>query len=108
MANPFEKFTTKSSKVKVKALGNATVEVREPTISEVADFYKLLTGEDGKFNNANFLDAKIERVANCMVSPKMSVAELKALGSSSADAIGEVYDAIEALIAKPEGEEEGN
>lgn len=108
MANPFTKFVTKSKKVKIVALGNAMVEVREPTISEVADFYKLLTGEDGKFNNANFLDAKIERVANCMVEPKMSIEELKALGSSSADAIGEVYDAIEALITKPEGDAEGN
>ena len=108
MANPFAKFVTKSSKVKVKALNNATVEVREPTISEVSDFYKMLTGEDGKFNNANFLDAKIDRVASCMIEPKMTSDELKALGSSSADAIGEIYDAIEALIAKPEGDAEGN
>lgn len=107
MANPFTKFVTKSKKVKIVALG-ATVEIREPSIAEVADFYKMLTGEDGKFNNANFLDAKIERVANCMVEPKMTVEELKALGSSSADAIGEVYDAIEALTAKPDGDTEGN
>lgn len=108
MSNPFAKFVTKTSKVKIKALGDVTVEVREPTISEVADFYKALTGEDGKFNNANFLDAKIDRVANCMVEPKMSGDELRALGSASADAIGEVYDAIEALSVKPEGEEKGN
>lgn len=108
MGNPFSKFTTKSKKVKIKSL-DATVEVREPTISEVADFFKSLTDEEGKFIQANFLDAKIKRVSECMIEPKMSFDELKALGAGAGDAIGEVYEAIEAMIEKPDNKDsEGN
>ncbi len=100
-SNPFGKFVTKSKKVEIAALG-ATVEVREPTISEVASFFKSLTDAEGKFVQANFLDAKIQRVADCMIEPSMSFDELKSLSATAGDALGEIYEAIEALIEKPE------
>lgn len=97
MSNPFSKFQTKVSKVAIKALG-ATVEIREPTIAEVSDFYKLVTDEDGKFNASKFLDAKLQRIASCMVKPKITIEELSVLSSSASDAVNEVYEAIENLL----------
>ena len=105
MSNPFAKFTTKTKKVKIKALGNAEVELREPTVIEIADFYKLMANPDGTMNVANFLEAKLERIATCLISPAMTVAELKALSSTASDAINEIYEASDAMIAKGEGNE---
>jgi len=102
MSNPFAKFTTKTKKVKIKALG-AEVELREPTVIEISDFYKTMANPDGTMNVSKFIDAKIERIATCMTNPVMTVDELKALSSSASDAINEIYEASDAMITKGEG-----
>jgi len=103
MLNPFAKFTTKTKKVKIKALGNTEVELREPTVIEIADFYKIMANSDGSMNIANFLEAKLERIATCLVSPTITVDELKALSSTASDAINEIYEASDLMISKDEG-----
>jgi len=104
MSNPFSKFVTKTKKVKIKSLG-AEVEVREPTVNEASDFYKIMSDEDGKINTSNFFNAKIIRVSSCMVNPVMSESELRALPTTAASAINEIYEAIDLLIVGTEGNE---
>lgn len=103
MSNPFVKFATKKQKVKIKSLNDYEVEVREPTILEVSEFLKELLDENGNVITSKFMTAKLKRVSECMINPKMSIDELTALGATSSDAINEVYEAIESLIVKQEG-----
>ena len=105
MSNPFLKFQTKSQKLKIKSLANSEVEVREPTVAEVAEFYKAITDDKGQFVTSKFFEAKVKRVSDCMVTPKMAVDELLALSAESNEAINEVYEAIEAMVNK---EKKGN
>lgn len=103
MSNPFGKYVTKTKKVSIAALDGAEVEVREPTVIENTEFYTMITDAEGKLIQTNFMKARIKRVSDCMIEPKLSPEELEAMSASANAAIGEIYDAIEALVEKPKG-----
>lgn len=101
----FARFLTKTKVIKVKALDNAEVTIRELTVQESNDYYKKLVSEsstDGKinFNYKEIFTIKLEKVASCMVEPKMSIDELKALSEGASEAINEIADAVDALSAE--------
>lgn len=105
MANIFDKFVTGTKKVKIKALDNAEIEIRELTVAEGNDFYqRLVKGvkEDGSadidFNS--MMEIRLEKVALALVEPKMTVDELKALSSKANEALTEISDAIDSFSEK--------
>jgi hypothetical protein len=103
--NVFERFHTKTKVIKVKALDNAEVTIRELTVHESNDYYKKLVSDsstDGKinFNYKEIFTIKLEKVANCMVEPKMSIEELKSLSDGASEAITEIAEAIDALSSE--------
>lgn len=101
MSNLFDKFKTAEKVVKVKALG-ADVTIRELTVAESNDFYKMIItgyGDDGKpeVNLNNLAEVKLQKVSACLLDPKMTIDELKGLGSGASTAIEEISNAIDEL-----------
>jgi len=102
MSNPFNKFSLKTKKIKVPALDNAEVEIQEFTVAKSAEYYKRLfslqnVDGDMKLNPEELFKVKIEKIAECMISPKMTVEELDKLGASANEAIGFISDEIDKL-----------
>lgn len=100
MANPFDSFKLKTKKVKIKSLGNKEVTISEMTVAQSNEFYsKVVTGykEDGTpiIEYTAVPEVNLEKVATCMVEPKMTVEELKQLSSEASKAISEISDAID-------------
>lgn len=98
----FNKFQTEVKKVKIKALDNAEISIREQSVSEVNDFYKKVVKNVDKSGKPEvdinaMMDVRLEKVAACMVEPKMTVDELKALSSKANDAINEIAEEIDKL-----------
>lgn len=101
----FSKFKSETKVVKVKALGGEEVTIREMSYKESVDFSKRLfkgMGDDGQpiFEPSEFLSIKAEKVASCMVEPKMSIKELLALPASAGEAINEIAEAIDSFSGK--------
>lgn len=100
--NPFAKYALQTKKVKIEALDNAEIEIQEMTVAESTDFFKRVVSgydEDGKaeLNYNEIADIKIEKVAASMVSPKMTVDELKNLSQTASEAIDEIATAIDSF-----------
>ena len=100
--NPFEKFSLKTKKVKVKALDNTEVTIQELTVAQSTDFYKRVVkgfDDEGKaqLNYDEIADIKLEKVSVAMLEPKMSIDELKALSNKANVAIDEIAEAIDAF-----------
>lgn len=102
MSNPFDKFKTKTKKVSIKSLG-CDVTIKEPTVDETQSFYAALAKEDGTFDVAKLFDAKIQKIADCMIEPKMTVEELKALSNEASEALNEIYEIIDGNGVLEEG-----
>ena len=108
MSNPFNVFKTQTKKVKVKALDNAEVELRELTVAESNELFKELFNEEGKFDSSKSLSVRLKKISMSMTKPSMTVEELEALGAKANLAINEISDEID-KFEKPEGlDEEGN
>ena len=100
MSNPFDGFKLKTKKVKIKALDNKEVTISEMTVAQSNEFYKqIVTGYDADGQpiiEYNVLpDVNLEKVATCMVEPKLTVEELKELSAGASAAINEIADAID-------------
>ena len=96
----FDKFKTATKTIKVKALENQEVTIREFTLAESEYFFKKLVGEptaDGKmqFNTKEIFSIRLEKVDTALVEPKIELNELRELSESASEAIGEIADAIE-------------
>lgn len=105
MSNIFAKYQTNTKVIKVKALDNAEVTIRELTVNESNNFYKRLVLEpkaDGSmnFNYKEVFDIKVEKVASAMVEPKMTAEELYLLSEGATEAINEISDAIDGFSSE--------
>ena len=108
MSNPFNVFKTQTKKVKIKALDNAEIEIRELTVLESNELFKELFNEKGVFDSSKSITVRLKKVSMAMVKPAMSVADLEALGAKANVAIAEISEAIDAT-EQPEGlDEKGN
>jgi len=101
----FDKFKTQTKVVKIKALDNQEITIRELTVQESNDFYKKLVGEpkpDGglNFNYKEVFSIKLEKVAVAMVEPKVTMDELRELSEGATEAINEIAEAIENFNAE--------
>lgn len=101
----FAKFKTQTRVIKVKSLDNQEVTIRELTVQESNDYYKMIVSEasnDGKinFNYKEIFTIKLDKVSKCLVEPKMTIEELKSLSEGATEAINEIADAIDALSAE--------
>lgn len=105
--NPFLALKPSTRKIKVEALDGAEVEIRDLTVKESADLFKMLLNDKGEFTSKNSLDIRTLKVSMCMVQPKMSVDELSALGAKANKAIAEISDAIDSQ-GEDGLDEEGN
>jgi len=102
MSNPFDSYKLKTKKVKIEALGNKEVEIKEMTVAQSTEFYKKVVtgyGEDGspEIDYNSIADVNMEKVAQCMVEPKMSITELKELSAKAGQAINEIAGAIDSF-----------
>lgn len=105
MSNIFAKYQTNTKVIKVKALDNAEVTIRELTLNESNEFYKRLVGEtnaDGSmnFNYKEMFAIKVDKVAAAMIEPKMTSKELYLLSESATEAINEISDAIDGFSSE--------
>ena len=105
MSNIFAKYQTNTKVIKVKALDNAEITIRELTVNESNKFYKRLVlapNADGSmnFNYKEVFDVKVEKVASAMVEPKMTAEELYLLSESATEAINEISDAIDGFSSE--------
>ena len=98
--NPFDAYAVEERKVKIEALAGYEVTLIDLPIAEADAFNKrLLKDYTGKgdpvidLNEATKIN--YEKVSKCLVEPKMTVAELNALGSRGAKAITEIVKAID-------------
>ena len=55
MSNIFAKYQTNTKVIKVKALDNAEVTIRELTINESNEFYRRIVGEPNAGRALNFI-----------------------------------------------------
>lgn len=93
--NPFTIYEPITKKAVVKALNNAEIEYRELTMEEDDTFQQSVVkgiAEDGTpdLDMNKYLELKYHKVAAGLVSPKMTVKELKALSKKADDAISEI------------------
>ena len=100
--NPFAKFTLATKEIKVKALDNAKVTIQELNVGKANEYYGRLFSKldkDGKpvLDTKEIIKIKLEKVAEAMVEPKMTVDELTELSAKAGDAISEISDAIDEL-----------
>ena len=96
----FDKFKTKTKKVKIKSLDDAQVEIREITISEANEFVGKITKdgvEDFVVDQQKYREAKLDIISSCVIKPEITVEELKELSSGATEAIEELYQAINGL-----------
>jgi hypothetical protein len=101
----FDKYKTQTKVIKVKALDNQEVTIRELTVNESNEFYKKIVGEpkeDGsmQFNYKEIFSIKVEKVATAMVNPRMTAEELEELSEGATEAINEIAEAIENFNAE--------
>jgi phage-related protein len=86
MGNVFDKFKLKEKEIKVEALGNTKVTIREMSVAQSGDFYHRMFSADEtgslKVNTDAIVDIKLDKVASCMIEPKMTVKQLNELGAS--------------------------
>lgn len=102
MANIFDKFQPETKKVKIKALDDAEVTIREQSVFEANEFYKkILDGldEEGnpKIDVSAITDMTLQKVSTCMIEPKMTIEQLQTLSGKANKAITEISEAIDKI-----------
>lgn len=101
----FAKFMGGETKTAtVKELDGAEIQYRTLTVKENDDFNKkLMKGVDdnGKpiFDYDNMSNLRYEKIALCLIEPKMTVEELSSLDSSATKALIEIEGLISGLTA---------
>jgi len=108
--DPFDAYATEERVVHIEAF-NADVTVRDLTMGESDAFNKrLLKDYDGKgdptIDLAEAAKINYEKIALAMLSPKKTVKELQAMGTSATKAIQEIIKAIDGK--EDEVDDEGN
>lgn len=83
----------------IEALGGAEIKYRTLTIKEADDFQKkMIKGFDGEGKPELNFDAmstvRNEKIALCLIEPKMTVKELEGLSSEAGKALGEIESLI--------------
>ena len=105
MSNPFSKYKSVEKMIKVKAL-DANVKIKTLSLADSKRVDEVLFRngfkEDGSanFTMDDITEAKLLKVSLSLVSPVMSVTELKALPSDAMDAVNEIAEAINEGNAK--------
>ena len=100
-------------KAKVEALDNAEISYRKLTMSE-ADMFtdKMIKdfGEDGTpvINRESMNEIKYEKIALCLIEPKMSIEDLKDLPADAINVITEIGFLIDGISPKSDEDSEGN
>ena len=108
--NPFDIFAVNTRTVYIKSLGQ-DVTIRPLTKAESDDFQRRLVknyNADGtvELNLEEINEINLEKVAMCVVDPKITVKQLKEYADSVNDAIAEILEYID---GKPEdGTDAGN
>ncbi len=111
--NPFDIFNAKEERTAFIKTLDAEITYHELTMKE-SDAYnkRLLKDYKGKGDpNIDLVEAtKItyEKIAACLISPAMTVADLQNLGSSASKAINEIAKLIEGTTEDLVDEETGN
>ena len=108
--NPFSIFSINNQTVHIEAL-EADVTIRPLTMAESDAYNKRLLGKyDGKGDPTIDLNVataiNYEKVAMCLVEPKMSIPDLKALPTTATKAIGEIVKAIDGRVDEESDEDE--
>ena len=112
MMNPFDAFKALTPITsKIEALDGAEITYRKLTMKESDDFSERIVkgyDSDGKpeLNMDQLSDITYEKIALCMIEPKMTVEELKELSVDAAPAITEIAKLIEKK--KQDVDDEGN
>ena len=112
-ANSFAKFASASNiTATIPSLGQE-VTFRKLTMDESDGFNaRLVTGYDGdgkaQFDYAAATEIKYEKVAMCLIEPKVTVADLKSLDAGGLEAITEINTLIDGGVIETEDEAEGN
>ena len=93
--NPFERFSVKTKKLKIDALGGAEVVVKDLTIAEINEINSKVVGDVGKdgvpvmdIKKATIL--KYEKVSKMLVEPKIAVDDLLKLSGDAVKAVDEI------------------
>lgn len=100
--NVFGQFKPAERTIKVKALGDKEVTIKNLTVAESNQITGVLTKDaeidlkTGGFRSlpVPFQNSKLLAISLAMVDPKMSVEELEALSQTADDALTEIYEAI--------------
>lgn len=98
--NPFEQFVGETKEIVVKGLGGKRVSIREMNYEEATEFSgRLFSGVDengsAKIDAKEYIGMRVEKVALCMLNPKMTVEKLNNLPAKASEAIVEIADAID-------------
>jgi len=104
MSNPFDQFVIQDKEYEIKSLG-ATVTLRKLTLEQSQSFMdKAVKGMDKDDNPIIDIKAIQEgnfaKVSMSLVNPKMTVKQLKALGSGAKDVITEIVNIVDPLPKK--------
>ena len=104
--NPFAKFAVGEKKAHIKSL-DAEITYRPLTMVEADTFNSRLIkdyDDEGKvsFDYDEATEIKYEKVALCLIEPKMTVEDLKALGGGALEAITEINNLIDGVEEKKE------
>ena len=97
--NPFSLFTLGEQTVFIEAF-QAEVTFRALTMAESDAFNKRLLGDytgkdDATIDIAEATKINYEKVAKCLIEPKMTIEDLKALPVTASKAIAEIVKAID-------------
>ena len=107
-SNPFDLFALGEQTVYIETL-KSDVTYRSMTMAESDAFNKRLLGDyDGKgdpqIDIAEATQINYEKVALCLISPAMSIDDLKALPVTASKAITEIVKAIDGREDEPDEE----
>ena len=99
--NPFDQYVIEAKEYEIKSLG-ATVTLRKLTLSQSEEFMdKSVKGLDKDDNPiidmAGIRESNYAKVSLALVDPKMTIKQLKGLGSDAKDVMVEILDIIDPM-----------
>ena len=105
--NPFDQFLITPKEYEIKSLG-ATVTLRKLSLEQSQSFLdKSVKGMDKDDNPiidlAGIRESNFEKVSLALMDPKMTVKQLKSLGSGAKEVMTELLDIIDPLPKAEEG-----
>jgi len=105
--NPFDQYLITPKEYEIKSLG-ATVTLRKLSLEQSQSFLdKSVKGMDKDDNPiidlAGIREGNFEKVSLALVEPKMTIKQLKSLGSGAKDVMAELLDIIDPMPKVEEG-----